>query len=202
LAVSPRSPRSDGVRNRQRVLDAAREVFSARGPEASFTEIAAAAEVGVGTVYRHFPTRVDLIEAAYEAEVASLRDAVPRLLAAQTPRRALRQWMELFASYLGIKGVLLSPLQAGDKRSSQRSTHSKRQHVESLQQILDAGEGEKPRLTSEELLLTIGGVILTTDAPELSTQRSHMLDFLAEAAWMPTDGAPSATEQIGSVPAH
>lgn len=181
--ASPRSPRSDGLRNRQRVLDAARELFSERGPEASFTEIAHVAEVGVGTVYRHFPTRADLIEAVYEAEVASLREAVPRLLETQSPRLALRQWMDLFAGYLGVKGVLLSPLDSSGTRSDRRSTHSKQQHVESLQELLDAGEGEEATLTAEELLLTIGGVILTTDSPQLFAQRSHVLDFLAEGAW-------------------
>ena len=90
---TPRKPRADAARNRERVLEAAKAVFSAGGPEASLEAVARTAGVGIGTLYRHFPTREALFEAVYRREVQQLADLAERLKEEAEPVEALRQWM-------------------------------------------------------------------------------------------------------------
>src|SRR6202035_5886664 len=92
-AAMVRKPRSDAARNRERVLEAAKTVFSAGGPEASLAAVARTAGVGIGTLNRHFPTREALFEAVYRREVQQLADLAERLKEKTEPVEALRQWM-------------------------------------------------------------------------------------------------------------
>jgi AcrR family transcriptional regulator len=89
----PRRLRADAARNRARVLDAAQEVFAARGPDASLEEIARRAGVGIGTLYRHFPTREDLVEAAFQERLDALQARAEELLTADDPAEALATWL-------------------------------------------------------------------------------------------------------------
>src|SRR5258708_17634570 len=91
--ASTRKPRADAVRNRERVLDAAKAVFSAGGPEASLEAVARRAGVGIGTLYRHFPTREALFEAVYRREVEHLADLAQQLKGEVAPAEALRRWL-------------------------------------------------------------------------------------------------------------
>ncbi|BCB81716.1 TetR/AcrR family transcriptional regulator [Phytohabitans flavus] len=95
--------RADAQRNRERLLDAAVRAFSQGAPDATLDAIAKDAGVGIGTLYRHFPTREALIEAAYRNELARLCDSVGELLAAQPPDDALRTWMDRFVEYMATK---------------------------------------------------------------------------------------------------
>src|SRR5882672_6572811 len=88
-----RKPRADAVRNRERVLKAAKIVFSTGGAEASLEAVARRAGVGIGTLYRHFPTREALFEAVYRREVDQLGDLADRLVHEGEPVEALRQWL-------------------------------------------------------------------------------------------------------------
>src|SRR6201990_3505935 len=88
-----RKPRADAVRNRERVLEAAKVVFNAGGPEASLEAVAKHAGVGIGTLYRHFPTREDLFEAVYRREVEQLGDLADQLAHEPDPVEALRRWL-------------------------------------------------------------------------------------------------------------
>src|SRR5215831_4644017 len=92
--------RADARRNRDRLLSVAVRAFSQDGPDVTLEAIAKEAGVGIGTLYRHFPTREALVDAAYRTELARLCDAAPELLAALTPDKALRTWMEAFLEYL------------------------------------------------------------------------------------------------------
>lgn len=107
------SRRSDARRNQQTLLDAAAALFVASGVEVPVRDIAASAGVGLGTIYRHFPTRADLIIAVYRHQVDSCADAGPALLGSATsPFTALTQWMDLFVDFLVTKHGLASVLQA------------------------------------------------------------------------------------------
>src|SRR6202051_2559550 len=89
-----RKPRVDAVRNRERVLEAAKAVFSAGGPDESMEAVARRAGVGIGTLYRHFPTREALFEAVYRREVEQLSELAERLRADNVaPTEALRHWL-------------------------------------------------------------------------------------------------------------
>src|SRR6266446_846354 len=92
-AATLRKPRADGVRNRERVLEAAKAVFSAGGSDASLETVAKRAGVGIGTLYRHFPTREALFEAVYRREVEQLADLAEELKNAPKPVDALRRWL-------------------------------------------------------------------------------------------------------------
>ncbi|HEX4741368.1 MAG TPA: TetR family transcriptional regulator [Caulobacteraceae bacterium] len=110
--LSPRRPRADSARNRERLILAARTAFAGDGAEASLEDIARSAHVGIGTLYRHFPSRLDLLEAVYRREVEQLAQAAPRLLAERPPFEALREWMRLSIDYLATKRVIAPALAA------------------------------------------------------------------------------------------
>ncbi|MFK0044461.1 TetR/AcrR family transcriptional regulator [Streptomyces sp. NPDC090741] len=107
------SKRKDARRNQQTLLDAAAAVFVTSGVEAPVRDIAAKAGVGMGTIYRHFPTRADLVIAVYRHQVEACAEAGPALLAAgPTPHAALGQWVRLFVDFLVTKHGLAAAMQA------------------------------------------------------------------------------------------
>ncbi|MFJ2298311.1 TetR/AcrR family transcriptional regulator [Oerskovia paurometabola] len=115
-AGAPRAGRPR--RSEQALLDAAAAVFVTSGVDAPVREIAAKAGVGVGTIYRHFPTRAELVVAVYRHQVEACADAGPRLLAeSETPEAALRAWVALFVEFLVTKHGLAAALQ-GDSAGS------------------------------------------------------------------------------------
>lgn len=107
-----RKPRADSLRNRERLVDAAKAGFAEVGPDVSLEEIARRAGVGIGTLYRHFPTRDAVVEAVYRREVRQLGDAAERLLETRRPREALHEWMRLFIDYIATKRVMAQALSA------------------------------------------------------------------------------------------
>ncbi|MGV9455852.1 TetR/AcrR family transcriptional regulator [Streptomyces sp. NPDC003635] len=109
---SARSKRKDARRNQQTLLDAAAAVFVASGVDAPVRDIAAEAGVGVGTIYRHFPTRADLVIAVYRHQVDACAEAGPALLASgPTPHAALARWVDLFVDFLVTKHGLAAAMQ-------------------------------------------------------------------------------------------
>lgn len=105
-----RRPRSDAQRNRERLVEAANSAFADMGGEVSLEEIARRAGVGIGTLYRHFPTRASIVEAVYRREVEKLAGSAAGLLAALPPGKALHQWMRLFVDYIATKKVIAPAL--------------------------------------------------------------------------------------------
>ncbi|GAA0836744.1 TetR/AcrR family transcriptional regulator [Streptosporangium amethystogenes subsp. fukuiense] len=111
--VPPRSRRADALRNQQTLLAAAAAVFVTSGVDAPIREIATRAGVGIGTIYRHFPTRADLVVAVYRHQVEACAEAGPTLLAnADSPFAALRDWVDLFVDFLVTKHGLANALQS------------------------------------------------------------------------------------------
>jgi AcrR family transcriptional regulator len=110
-AKKPPKPRADAERNRRRLLEAAKEAFATFGADASLEDIARRAGVGIGTLYRHFPTRDALLADVYRHVLQQLADAAPRLLETQPPLEALRSWMRLFVDYAATKKVIAPALQ-------------------------------------------------------------------------------------------
>jgi AcrR family transcriptional regulator len=102
-----RKPRADAARNRERILQIAKEAFTRDGAAASLDDIATRAAIGPGTLYRHFPTRDALIEAVYRSEVEKLAAAAERLAATMPPIQALRAWMLLFIEHVSDKRLIL-----------------------------------------------------------------------------------------------
>jgi AcrR family transcriptional regulator len=117
-AAAARKPRADSARNRQSLIDAAKAGFSGVGLDVSLEEIARRAGVGIGTLYRHFPTREAVVEAVYRREVEHLAEAVPQLLEASPAGEALHKWMHLFVDYIATKRIIAPSLAATAARAS------------------------------------------------------------------------------------
>ncbi|HEX3982748.1 MAG TPA: TetR/AcrR family transcriptional regulator, partial [Acidisoma sp.] len=107
---SPRKPRADSQRNREKLLSVAKDAFAEQGPDVSLEEIARAAGVGIGTLYRHFPNRDAIVADVYRREVEQLASAATRLSDEHAPAEALQEWMRLFVEYIGTKKLMASAL--------------------------------------------------------------------------------------------
>src|SRR5580700_1050879 len=119
-----RKPRTDAQRNRERILEVAKEAFTQSGANASLDDIAKEAGVGAGTLYRHFPTRDALIEAVYRTEVEKLAAAEKKFSESLPPIEALRAWMLLFVDYIATKQIIgpaLNSLVGGPSKLYERS---------------------------------------------------------------------------------
>src|SRR5258707_11361797 len=119
-----RKPRADSARNRQLLIDAAKAGFAEFGLNVSLEEIARRAGVGIGTLYRHFPSREAVVEAVYRREVEQLAEAVPQLLETSPAGEALHKWMHLFVDYIATKRLIAPSLAAAAARTSTPHTTS------------------------------------------------------------------------------
>lgn len=164
--------RADAVRNRSRILDAARETFAELGTEASLEEVARRADVGIGTLYRHFPTRASLIEHVYRDLVDELCATAPALLKTHTPIAALEAWVLSFTSYVGQKRGMVASLRAalGDEPTTIfADSHVKLATATTL--LLDAARGEgaiRGDIDPMDLLRTVSGVCMAAGGPGVS----------------------------------
>ena len=109
-STTARKPRIDALRNRERILEVAKAAFTQQGANASLDEIAKQAGVGAGTLYRHFPTRNELIEGVYRNEVEKLAAAAARFAETMSPLEALRAWMLLLVDYIAAKHIIAPAL--------------------------------------------------------------------------------------------
>ncbi|MGW5718431.1 TetR/AcrR family transcriptional regulator [Amycolatopsis sp. NPDC003865] len=148
--------RADARRNEKALLDAAAAVFVAAGVDAPVRDIAAKAGVGMGTIYRHFPTRADLIVAVYRHQVEACADAGPALLeTASSPHAALAAWIDLFVDFLVTKHGLAGVLQ-GDGFASLHAYFLDRL-VPVCAQLLEAA-GLTARVRPLELMRGVGNL--------------------------------------------
>ena len=157
-----RPKRTDARRNEQTLLDAAAAVFVTSGVEAPVRDIAARAGVGMGTIYRHFPTRADLIIAVYRHQVEACAQAGPALLASSsTPLAALTQWIDLFVDFLITKHGLAAALQSDNASFETLHAYFLDRLVPVCAQLLGAAAaaGEiRPDIDAYELMRGIGNL--------------------------------------------
>lgn len=109
---SPRKPRADSQRNREKLLETAKTAFAAQGPDVSLEEIARRAGVGIGTLYRHFPNRDAILADVYRRGVEQLAAAAADLSESHPPLEALHAWMRLFVDYIATKKLIAPALNA------------------------------------------------------------------------------------------
>ncbi|MEU0430240.1 helix-turn-helix domain-containing protein [Streptomyces sp. NPDC006290] len=161
-AARPR--RADARRNQETLLDAAAAVFATSGVEAPVRDIAARAGVGTATIYRHFPTRADLIVAVYRHQVEACAEAGPALLRdCASPHAALAQWIDLFVDFLVTKHGLAAVLQPDNTAFDTLHTYFLDRLLPVCAQLLDAAadSGEiRPGLTAYELMRGIGNLCI------------------------------------------
>jgi AcrR family transcriptional regulator len=160
--------RADARRNEEALLDAAAAAFITSGVDAPVRDIAAKAGVGVGTIYRHFPTRADLIIAVYRHQVEACAEAGPVLLAgSSTPHAALAQWISLFVDFLVTKHGLAAALQSDDAAFETLHGYFLDRLVPVCAQLLDAAAtaGEiLPGMDALELMFGVGNLCIGADS--------------------------------------
>ncbi|MFF8370577.1 TetR/AcrR family transcriptional regulator [Streptomyces lydicus] len=162
-----RPKRTDARRNEETLLDAAAAVFVTSGVEAPVRDIAAKAGVGMGTIYRHFPTRADLIIAVYRHQVDACAEAGPTLLATSaSPYAALGQWIDLFVDFLVTKHGLAAVLQSDNTGFETLHAYFLDRLVPVCAQLLDAAAdaGEiRSDLAAYELMRGVGNLCIGAD---------------------------------------
>ncbi len=175
--------RADAVRNRERVLDAAKLVFNAGGAEASLEAVARKAGVGIGTLYRHFPTRESLFEAVYRREVEQLADLADRLQAEAEPVDGLSRWMhaavDFVATKKGMSAALAVSINASSPLvafSSERLTHT----IEALLRRPVEDGALRPDVGGENLLRALVGFCYTHDGHGWQEGVHRLIDVLID----------------------
>ncbi|MET9595507.1 helix-turn-helix domain-containing protein [Streptomyces sp. NPDC006516] len=156
--------RADALRNERTLLDAAAAVFVTSGVEAPVRDIAARAGVGVATIYRHFPTRADLIIGVFRHQVEACAEAGPALLAtSETPHAALGSWIDLFVDFLVTKHGLAAVLQSDNAGFEALHAYFIDRLVPVCARLLDAAAdaGEvRPDLKAYELMRGVGNLCI------------------------------------------
>ena len=178
-----RKPRADALRNRERVLEAAKAVFNAGGPEASLEAVAKRAGVGIGTLYRHFPTREDLFEAVYRREVEQLSELAEQLKNAKDSVDALRRWLRSGVEFVATKKGMSAALALTFQSSSELAAFSMDRLTKAIGSLLDravaAGE-MRADVSPEDLLRALIGMCYMHDQPGWQSSVLRMLDVFVD----------------------
>jgi AcrR family transcriptional regulator len=178
-----RAVRADARRNYDRLLEVAVDAFAADGADVTLEGIAKTAGVGIGTLYRHFPTREALVEAAYRHELADLCDAVPGLLQSLPPDEAARAWMDHFIDYMTTKRYMAEALRAVIASGGNPFAESRGRLISAITALLDAGVAAgtlRPDVEPDDVLVALSGVSLAAGEPAQREQAGRLLDLLVE----------------------
>ncbi|WP_172327572.1 TetR/AcrR family transcriptional regulator [Mangrovicoccus sp. HB161399] len=189
-ARTGRKPRADGLRNREKLLSAAREVFSAGGPEASLEAVAKRAGVGIGTLYRHFPTREALFQAVYMRE-ADQMVSMAESLGGLPPEEALRTWMRGFIGMVATKKGMLSALAPALDSDCPTFADAADRMRATAGLLLDRGREEgvfRSDISPEEMLRVFVGVCYTRDIEGWRDTVTRMLDIFIDGMTCLPDG--------------
>ena len=178
-----RRPRIDALRNRERLLAAAKAVFSAGGPEASLEAVAKRAGVGIGTLYRHFPTREALFEAVYRREVDQLADLAEQLKDDAAPAEALRRWLRSNVAFVATKKGMAAALALGAPRSPELAAYLFERLTKALGLLLDraTAAGEiRGGINPEDLLRTLIGMCIIHERPGWQASVLRLVDVFVD----------------------
>jgi AcrR family transcriptional regulator len=180
-----RKPRADAQRNRERILEVAKEEFTRTGANASLEEIAKQAGVGPGTLYRHFPTREALLVEVYRKEVEKLAAAERQFAETLPPVEALRAWMLLFVDYIAAKQIIAPVLNAlaGDPKKVFEASHG--QVWEAIRALvkraIKSGDIRKD-LDPIDLLRALIGVANVATTPDWQQSARRLVEILIVGA--------------------
>jgi AcrR family transcriptional regulator len=188
-STTDRALRADAQTNHDRLLEVAAAVFTRDGDEASMRSIAKEAGVGVGTLYRRFPTREHLVEATYRSETARLGSAAAGLLEQRPPVEALRTWMDGFVEYMTAKhamGEALKGILVDDGVRMQ----SRRLLTDAIRLLLDAGAAAgtlRSDVDAYDVLLGLGGITFIAGDDDRADITARLLDLLVDGLRFGTD---------------
>ena len=182
-AAIVRKPRADAVRNRERVLEAAKAVFSAGGADASLEAVARRAGVGIGTLYRHFPTREALYEAVYRREVEQLGDLAEQLKNEAKPVDALRRWLRSNVEFVATKKGMSAALALAAHGSPEPHSYTFDRLTKAVGALLDraVAAGEiRSDASAEDLLRALIGMCYMHDQPGWQSTVLRLLDVFVD----------------------
>jgi AcrR family transcriptional regulator len=184
-----RRPRADAVRNRERVLSAAKNVFSAGGPDASLEAVAKEAGVGIGTLYRHFPTREDLFEAVYRREVQQLVELAEELRDAPAPVDALRRWLRSNVEFVATKKGMSAALAIAVHGSSDLAAFTFDRLTKAVGALLAraiAASEIRSDISPEDLLRALVGMCYMHDQPGWQKSVMRLVDVFVDGLCLRT----------------
>ena len=185
--------RADARRNREKLLAAAVELFADAGQDVALEAIAERAGLGIGTLYRHFPTREALAEAAYRNELRRLCDAAGELLGERPPEQALAEWMDRFVTYVAAKRSMAGMLQSViASRDPALYTDARRQMADAVTLLLEAAEragSVRSGVDPDDVLRVMSGIWLVADGPDWSERSRRMLALLMDGLRYGAKGA-------------
>ena len=179
--ATSRKPRADAVRNRERVLEAAKAVFSAGGAEASLEAVAKRAGVGIGTLYRHFPTREALYEAVYRREVEQLGELADALKDEAKPVDALRRWISSNIEFVATKKGMAAALALAAHTELQSFSFGRLTQAVGvlLERAVKAGE-IRADVSPEDLLRALVGMCYLHDQPGWQSTVVRLMDVFVD----------------------
>jgi len=180
-SMTPRKPRADAERNRSHLTEVAKKAFTERGSDVTLDEIAKRAGLGIGTLYRHFPTRAAMLQAIYRQEVEQLADAAAVLLESMQPLEALRAWLRLFVEYIGTKKIIVPALDAATGDNVALFEYSSTQITEAANQLVARAieNGEIHEDTHAlDLLFAVFGFSKTNDQTDWTARAYRLIDIL------------------------
>jgi AcrR family transcriptional regulator len=195
---STRKPRVDAVRNRERVLEAAKAVFSSGGAEASLEAVARAAGVGIGTLYRHFPTREALFEAVYRREVQQLADLAEKLKQESQPVDALRHWMRSNVKFVATKKGMSAALALAAYKNPELFSYSFDRLTRAVGGLLDraiATREIRDDISPEDVLRALVGMCYMHDQPGWQASVLRLVDVFVDGLRIRTDRPRPKTKQ-------
>jgi AcrR family transcriptional regulator len=185
LQPAQRKPRVDAQRNRQRILQVAKEAFTRSGANASLDDIAKQAGVGPGTLYRHFPTREELLQAVYRSELEKLTAAEGKLAQTMTPIEALRAWLLLFVDAIAAKELIapaINTLLGDPKRVFKTSYAQTQEAIRSLvKRAINSGD-IRSDLDPMDLLRALVGVANVATGPDWQQSARRLVDILVSGS--------------------
>ncbi|WP_432132358.1 TetR/AcrR family transcriptional regulator [Streptomyces tendae] len=179
----PRATRADAARNRDQLLEVATRVLASPGAETSLRAIAREAGVGIGTLYRHFPTRESLVEAVYRDQVVRLTKGAQDLLAGETPAVAMRRWMDLFGNWIATKNGMLDTLPALIESGAVGHARTRDELLNAISTILDAGRAAgdlRPDVTAEETAAGLIGIFTVAHQSGQTVRADRLLDIFLD----------------------
>ena len=183
MTVNARPLRADAQRNRDKLLAAATEAFAEEGEDVALEIVAARAGVGIGTLYRHFPSRDALVVAAYQHEVDELGAAAADLLESQPADEALRAWAERFADYIATKRSMGNALRTAAASDSPLFADTREQILGALRLLLDAGAVDgtlRTDVNPKDLMRVMNGIWYLPGGPEWRDSVGKMLDLVID----------------------
>ncbi|WP_249164419.1 TetR/AcrR family transcriptional regulator [Bradyrhizobium jicamae] len=198
-----RKPRADAVRNRERVLESAKAVFSAGGSDASLEAVARHAGVGIGTLYRHFPTREALYEAVYRREVEQLGDLAEQLQGAPCPVEALRRWLRANVQFVATKKGMVAALALVAHGPSELHAYSFDRLTKAIDALLKpavAAGAIRGDISAEDVLRALIGMCYMHDQPGWQATALRLLDVFVDGLRVQppaTTGIPPAQRKPG-----